>query len=153
MGYSATLLSVQSTDSGYANGNGYALPVLLSANLPQVLTALHAAEQVIGSHISWCEPIHTYTGTPAEIISSVLSDYGWENTEYDPETGNVDLGYWGGDKLGSCWDTILSAIAIGIDPALTVTLFMSGEDGELWAERLHAGHVETLQVRLEVVQP
>lgn len=150
MGYSADLLSIRTSD-----GEDSGPLVLLSANLPQVLTALHAAEAVLGSHISWCSPIAEYqmTNSDPETIVQILSDYGWGGTDIDPETGDVTLGWWNGDKLGSCWSEVLHAIAQGIDPALTITLFMSGEDGDLWAERLSAGAVETLQVRLEVVQP
>jgi hypothetical protein len=143
MGYSATLLS-QTVEPDHTDP--YGALILEADRLPQVWSALEAAEQVLGDHISWCERLPSYTGSLAERIAKVLHSYGWEDTSAIAD--DVRLGYWGGDKLGSCWDEVTRAIAAGIDPALTVTWIMCGEDSELWSEILEGGTVRSTTVSL-----
>lgn len=152
MGYSADLLRIDTP-------SGQDAPIILEADrLPAVMDALRQAELHDG-HISWCNQTTDYEarfpGNLPAIISAILCDYGWEETGAD-ETGypgSVALGWWGGEKLGSSWDGVLQAIAIGLDPDLRYDLIMSGEDGEMWAERIHAGNVLTLSVQMQVVEP
>ncbi len=142
MGYAATLLDVQCEP----DSDNSAAFTLLADNLPAVWQALQSAEQVLGDHISWCQSLDEYTGSLPERIAQVLHSYGWDDTaETD---GNVRLGWWGGDKLGSCWNQITQAIAQGIDPALRVTWYLYGEDSELWCEILEGGTVRSYGVIL-----
>lgn len=146
MGYSADMIDWQAENDDWK--------IIAAERVPAVWAALEEAEVTSGiGHISWVnDPLEverTKHETVADAVASVLAQYGWESTEADGH-GNVILGWWGGDKLGSCWDGVTNAIAQGLDPAVTVTWIMSGEDGEIWAERLHASTVQTRSVRLVV---
>ncbi len=143
MGYSATVLELT------VNGVQDEI-VLEAARLPAVMEALEVAEGVIGDHISWCDSLDNYDkkhGDLAAAVANVFADYGWEGTEANG-AGDVVIGYWSGDKLGSCWDEMCQAMAVGVDPKWTIEMLMVGEDSEMWGERIHGGECVTRKVKI-----
>lgn len=106
-------------------------------------------------HISWCDRMEAYTGTTAERVAKVLQNYGFEGSE--AEGDNVTVGWWGGDKIGSCWDDVTDCIAKGLKlDGEPITLIMCGEDTEMWATILvpptdgEPGHAEQRGVTITV---
>lgn len=102
-------------------------------------------------HISWCNRLSEYQGTTAEKVKQVLSSYGFDDSGVNDD-GHVEVGYWGGDKIGSCWDGVTDAIARGITEE--VKLIMCGEDGEMWGTILippadgEPGHAKQVSVTI-----
>ncbi len=144
MGYSATLIDVRHEGDGD--------PMVIEASrVPEVMLALRAAEEGMG-HISWCDPVDEYVKTcqtPAHAAARILSDFGWDGTDVNGG-GDIQIGWWGGDKIGSSWKEVRDAIALGVNPALKITWILSGEDSEMWAEVLHDGEAETRAITVEV---
>lgn len=99
---------------------------------------------VLGSHISWCEPIDAYEGTPTEVVEAILTGYGF-GVLVEPDRIEVDG--WDGDKLGSCWDEMWDALA---PHAADADWIMVGEDGNVWAERIRDHKHTTHHVNMEV---
>jgi hypothetical protein len=105
--------------------------VLKADRLPAVIKALYTAQEVLGSHISWCNDLDSYDQSDkAAFVAEVFSDYGFGTKAED---GNVYLDYWGGDKVGSCFDEMMVAIAVGVDQPIETV--WQGEDGSIWAVR------------------
>lgn len=139
MGYSAEVID---------NRPAGDLAVIPAERVESVWAALVAEEGGGGiGHISWCNELDKYEGTTAEKVAEVLSDFGFDGTEEDGE-GGVVIHYWGGDKIGSSWDGVLAAIAVGVDPALHLTWLMQGEDGLHWAEDFQGGVVTSRDVTI-----
>lgn len=106
--------------------------VLAADKLPAVIEALYAAQGVLGTHISWCNPLDSYDQSdPAAFVAQVFSDYGFDDAHITAD--GVSLPYWGGDKIGSSFDQMMQAIAAGIDREVETT--WQGEDGSIWAVR------------------
>lgn len=107
--------------------------IVLSADkLPAVIKALYVAQGVLGDHISWCDNLDNYDQSDkAAFVAKVFSDYGFDDAHV--VNGDVSLPYWGGDKLGSCFDEMMAAVAVGIDREVETT--WQGEDGSIWAVR------------------
>lgn len=117
-----------------------------------VLDALAEAEKTENAgwggngHISWCHSVSTYRSASAlthtdtaerdaQALCDLLRDFGFECEIRD----RLIVTDWGGDKIGSSWDTVWSCLADGIcsdatEPDTAVTWIMRGEDGALWAE-------------------
>lgn len=136
-----------------------------------VLDALAAAEKTENKsswgtgHISWCHPVATYRATAgqeytdtaerdAHALCEMLRDFGFECEIGD----RLIVTGWGGDKIGSSWDTVWACLADGIcsdatKPDTAVTWIMRGEDGDLWAEIIGpTGYFQgTVTQRFEVV--
>jgi len=119
MGYSADMIS---NDADI---------VLRVERLPAVIEALYAAQGVLGTHISWCNPLDDYDQSdPAAFVAEVFSDYGFD-THVDAD--GVVLYSWGGDKIGSAFDPMMEAIAAGVGQSIETV--WQGEDGSVWAVR------------------
>lgn len=101
-------------------------PVLKAERLHKVWAILEDTERVHG-HISWCQPLDEYHGTMPQRIAAVFRDYGFEWADH--LDGNVTINGWEGDKIGSCWDAMLTAICTGLDDQ-EIRWLVVGEDGE-----------------------
>ena len=137
-----------------------------------VLNALAYAEKTENTgtggngHISWCHSVYTYRSTSAlthtdtaerdaHALCEMLRDFGFECEIRD----QLIVTGWGGDKIGSSWDTVWSCLADGIcsdaaTPDTAVTWIMRGEDGVLWAEIIGpSGHTQGRVVPKFEVRP
>lgn len=167
MGYSASIID--------SDGD----LILQAARLPAVLDRLRRAEgggafgharlrahRVPRGHISWCDPISSYeaqyTDMPDDVrtrrlVIDIIRSYGFEDTasalnDQAECTGDVVVEGWRGDKLGSSYEDIMEAIALGLDPKLTIVQFWAGEDNEIWGARFARGKFTTHAVALELVE-
>lgn len=107
---------------------------------------LPKCEAVLGDHISWCSPLAEYTQeSTAERIREVLSDYGFDPVRIDDD-GNIVIGGWGGDKIGSVWNQMWEYV-ITPHTKTDLTWLVRGEDGHLWAHAVRGNK----QVQSEIV--
>lgn len=156
MGYSASHIDTHlDHDNPDFDWEGVDWEVMKAERIDAVWAALEHAEVDAGiGHISWVNSAlvdeRPKYATTAEAVASVLRQYGFEDTEADDD-GNVRLGYWGGDKLGSCWDHVTQAIAQGTDPDMRIDLIMCGEDQMMWCQRLHHGESLEHTITINVV--
>ena len=123
-----------------------------------VLDALAAAEKTENKsswgtgHISWCHPVATYRASAgqeytdtaerdAHALCEMLIDFGFECEIGD----RLIVTGWGGDKIGSSWDTVWASLGNGkcrrtheIPDHDMIVWIMRGEDDTVWAEILTA---------------
>ena len=104
---------------------------------------LKAAERDGGiGHISWCQVLTEYTGTEAERCAEVLDHFGFDGSHVD-SLGNVQVGTWGGGKIGLSWGGVLKALSHALPVGSTVELVMIGEDNSPWVSVLNGGNDPT----------
>lgn len=98
------------------------------------------AETGIGGHISWCGDMKAVRTRNAfhttKTVMEVLRDYGFEDVE-EQDNGDIVIGCWGGDKIGSSWDPMWNALGEVIKHQ--AYWVMMGEDGDLWGEAIVPG--------------
>lgn len=97
--------------------------------------------------VSWCAETHEYLAETddnlplpnryAETLNKLLADYGFICYVKKGDPTVVEIHYWGGDKLGSSWDTVWDALATGVTEP--VRWVMLGEDYEAWIVELRDG--------------
>lgn len=108
-----------------------------------------------GGHLSWCHPVETYLANgrviytdlneaAAEALQELLTDYGFAGVTH--KNGVVTIDSWGGDKLGSSWDTIWQALGQGYTETHPVAWIMCGEDLEYWCQLIQHGSAQELKV-------
>jgi len=94
----------------------------------------------IGGHISWCDPMDVirerHAGDSTKVVVEVLEHYGFEGVAVT-ETGDITIGYWGGDKIGCSWDPMWNALGDVVKHS--VKWIMVGEDSEIWGEAIVPG--------------
>jgi len=110
------------------------------ADLPAMVVALRKAEADSGiNHISWCDPmevIETKHDNDAQVVMEVLNHYGFEDVELT-DAGDITIGYWGGDKIGSSWLPMWEALGSVVKHE--VKWVMVGEDNVMWGEAILPG--------------
>lgn len=94
----------------------------------------------LGGHISWCGEMKAVRTRNAfhsdKAVMEVLRDYGFDDIEQQPN-GDIIIGSWGGDKIGSSWDPMWYALGEVVKHKMYWV--MMGEDGELWGEAIVPG--------------
>jgi hypothetical protein len=110
------------------------------ADLPAMVESLRQAEAETGGHISWCDPMAIielrHEGNATTIVKEVLEHYGFDYVEVT-EAGDITIGSWGGDKIGSSWVPMWKALATVVKH--DVKWVMIGEDNEMWGEAIIPG--------------
>jgi hypothetical protein len=150
MGYQAQLVSVVDE---YGSD---ACMILTFERLAAVLDVLKE-EEFPYTHLSWCKPIANVASACADspvpiaaTVAELFRQYGFDAFP-SSSSGDVCIGWWGGDKIGMSFDAFMRALAVGVDPDCQFDLLWLGEDSDPWAIRLHGGHFFTRQVKWTIV--
>lgn len=118
-----------------------------------------------GGHISWCHPVETYLANAktvytdleeaaAHALKQLLEDYGfsdiaisnWSMTGHP--FGSLTIGSWGGDKIGSSWDTVWNGLARGYNAEHPTVWIMQGEDLVYWGQMISKDNAQELQIQV-----
>ena len=111
-----------------------------------------------GGHISWCHPVETYLQNgkaiytelheaAAEALQQLLTDYGFSGVTH--LNGVVTIESWGGDKIGSSWDTVWNGLADGYTQEEPTFWIMCGEDMTYWCQMIQKGKSQELAVNVK----